>query len=484
MSDPLRIYVDNINGDDVSPHATEHHPVKSADRAFTMLPPTWEGTAEIIFANTGVNYEINARSITFGRPNGSGSSLIIRGAYADVVSLAPATRFTRNEIDLNTTSFAMDQLIGAVLTRVARGDNAPFGPAVLIRGNDASRADGERRITTLKLQRTMGPVAGDWSPSAPDSVLFSVQRPAVTLKPLNDLDLSSADPRSVNIAMIGIRIAPEPGKVLSLFNFRMYCDTCEFVFQRNVETTPLDRQWFACHVHTDSRIQGGIERAHLWPGVSGLREQAGVYIRGSSPGDVILTTTSSTLGGHLTFQDITAQVSQGARFAPKSLEALRSPIHILAGGQALGLLGGWGTATNRARIRNVPGAEGDGLRVMNGGEIDSTLSPLNLNIYGCGRDGVRIDGASRATFGVPEPNSSGVATGLVTDGLPENGDFGMNVRNCSTALVGSDTDLKGRHDVAIDGRITPSGVEGHVRTWAEVATGLSHNGSLVRRYTS
>ena len=56
----------------------------------------------------------------------------------------------------------MDQLIGAVLTRIAP-DNAPFGPAVAIRGNDASRTEGERRITTLKLQRTMAPVAGDWS---------------------------------------------------------------------------------------------------------------------------------------------------------------------------------------------------------------------------------------------------------------------------------------------------------------------------------
>ncbi|HSE15490.1 MAG TPA: hypothetical protein VLB46_00470 [Pyrinomonadaceae bacterium] len=25
-----------------------HRPVRSADRAFTMLPPTWEGSAEIL----------------------------------------------------------------------------------------------------------------------------------------------------------------------------------------------------------------------------------------------------------------------------------------------------------------------------------------------------------------------------------------------------------------------------------------------------
>ena len=72
MADPIRIYVDNIRGNDASPRAEEHRPVRTADRAFTMLPPTWEGSAEILFVNTDRPYEINARSITFGRPSGSG----------------------------------------------------------------------------------------------------------------------------------------------------------------------------------------------------------------------------------------------------------------------------------------------------------------------------------------------------------------------------------------------------------------------------
>lgn len=106
----------------------------------------------------------------------------------------------------------------------------------------------------------------------------------------------------------------------------------------------------------------------------------------------------------------------------------------MAGGLGVSI-NGWGTASNKARIRNVaniPGGDpGDGLRVSDGGSIGS-LAPLHLDIYGCGCDGIHLDRGSVGSFGPLGGNA-----GLVTT-VGKNGRFGMNVRNGSRAFVGAD----------------------------------------------
>ena len=51
--DNIQIYVDNVNGsDDTERRGGSSDPVRTADRAFSLLPPFWRGSAEIIFAVT------------------------------------------------------------------------------------------------------------------------------------------------------------------------------------------------------------------------------------------------------------------------------------------------------------------------------------------------------------------------------------------------------------------------------------------------
>jgi hypothetical protein len=219
--------------------------------------------------------------------------------------------------------------------------------------------------------------------------------------------------------------------------------------------------------------------AHLDP----LRAQAGVYIHSNAASNIVSAVRNGIFGGHLTFKDITVRVSQGGVLVPHSLEALRAPIHILTGGSALGQPNprtgqlSWGTATNKARIRNVAGPTGDGLRVSNGGSFNSPAGPIHLDIFGCGRDGIRLDMGSTASFGPP-----GGDAGLVTTGTP-NAQFGMNVRNASRALIGGDAavaklkggDRDGFGEVTVDDK-RPA------RQWIDViTTPLSNSGmSLVR----
>jgi hypothetical protein len=114
--------------------------------------------------------------------------------------------------------------------------------------------------------------------------------------------------------------------------------------------------------------------------------------------------------------------------------------------------------------------------VANGGSIASPNGPINLNIFGCDRDGVRLDNGSSGSFG-----PTGGSTGLVTEGAA-NGKFGMHVCNASRALVGSDTALRGsgpdpgrNADVALDGNAFGNG-------WDQVAhqREAGPTGSLVR----
>lgn len=457
--DNIQIYVDNINGlDDPTRRGSRLDPVQTADRAFSLLPPFWRGAAEIIFAVTSEpKYEINTDRISLGIPSGTeGMPLVLRGGYKDLFTVTASVADSadlRDHIVTTADHPVEDDLIGAVLTRLS-GTGSPVGTAVSIRGNTSGSA------MKILLQQSIGAVAaGD---------RFAVQRPAVILRPTKTLNLTSHDGRSPNCTFVGIKFAPKPGVDLNLLNIRVHCDTCEFEFQSGNG-----------FVHTNARINGGIELENLSPNLDRKRAAAGVYVHSNEQARLFSAVRGGILGGHLTFKDITVRVSQGGVFVPRTLEALRAPIHILAGGSALGQpvprTGplSWGTETNKARIRNVTGEDGDGLRIFNGGTLNSPAGPIHLDIFGCGRDGIRLDMGSTASFGAP-----GSDAGLVTTG-PKNHAFGMNVRNASRALIGNDvppdalTGLLG--DVTLDD-------EPRRREWRNVLnTPLANTGlSLVR----
>jgi hypothetical protein len=154
------------------------------------------------------------------------------------------------------------------------------------------------------------------------------------------------------------------------------------------------------------------------------------------------------LGGHLTFENIAVQVSQGGWFIPRSLEAHAASIQILTGGSAIAEpnreldvdYNGWGTLENRARIR---ASNGDGLRILNGGSVNSPVGAINLDIFGCRGDAVRLDAGGWGFFGPTD-------TGLVSSAT--NGGFGMSVWNASRAVVGVDTFLLGdKGQLALEG---------------------------------
>ena len=485
-SEDILIHVDNRSGSDN--HDGIHQPVETADKAFSLLPPSWHGSAEIIFAVTDIPYPIRKSAVYFGTPIGpDASSLVIRGGYLRDGDFGEVTATAVSGGDEVATDLNMraDQLIGKVLTRLSRlsPEGSPVGTAISIRGN--SPGPNSR----IFLQRTMGRIAaGD---------TFAVQRPAVTLAPDppphypspaeagQALNLTSHDGRSPNLKLVGITFAPFEGRGLNLLNVRAQCDTCEFLFKRTSDRDPKSTIFY---LHTDARIQGGVEG-------DPERASAGAYIHSDHAANIVWAVRGGVLGGHLTFDKITVRASQGGVFVPKSLEAREAPIQILAGGSAIAepqkegnvVVGGWGTAFNKARIRNVAG---DGLRLFNGGSMNSPGSPTHLDIFGCSGDGIRLDMDSTASFGLP-----GGPAGLVTTG-GNNGGFGMNVRNASRALVGSDaatasvpgrsgpTPLRGTYgEVALDGRLNPLGVlvDGERHNWSDVPpSGLSRGGSLVR----
>jgi len=473
MSDDLLIYVDNNIGSDANP-GTHSSPLATADEAFRRLPAYWLGRAEIIFAVTRRDYPIMTGAVYFGTPIGPNASpLVIRGGYADLFVIRATGGSGDNVImptDITTTEIPEDQLIGAVLTRLT-GPGSPSGTAVSIRGNKAIPPPPftPDYIPTwgIFLQRTIGPItAGD---------TFKVQRPAVTLVPTEMLNLTSHDARSPNCTLIGIKIAPTPGAGLALLNLRAQCDTCEFSFH----TAPG-------FVHTSARIQGGIENENLSPGLECQRAQAGMYIHSTDASDIFSAVRDGILSGHLTFKTITVRVSQGGVFVPQSLEALAAPIQVLTGGAAIAQPS-WGTATNKARIRNVVTVrggqpDGDGLRVFNGASLNSPLAPIHLDIYGCNRDGIRLDVGSSASFGPP-----GEKAGLVSTTMPKNSGFGMNVRNGSRALIGSDaataTVPPATRPLPLIGTAGEFALDGETHGWSEVSvsTPVSNTGlSLVR----
>jgi hypothetical protein len=453
MADIL-IYVDKNVGDD-SNDGTERHPLATADEAFRRLPSSWDGSAEIVFIdNKDSVYPISTAAVAFGTPIGPGASpLVIRGAYK-TVAMHDGARVLEsgNQVEVNFPDWhpGPDELIGAVLTRSV----APLDSASTLtpRIPNASSIRGNTQ-TTIYLQRRIDP--------EPENAYIHIDRPAVTLQPQVTLTLTSHDAgRSPNLTMIGIKIEPVRGAGLNLINVRVQCDSCEFFLGRNPRSLPTDpiSQIF---VHSDSRINGGIEMPNLSPGLP-FRAQAGVFIHSDDHHNMIWAARGGILSGHLTFDQITVRVSQGGVFTPTSLEAREAPIQILSGGSAIAQPS-WGTESNKARIRNVPAnagflppspgvprTGGIGLRVYNG-SIASPLAPIHLDIYGCEGDGIRLDTCSIASFGPP-----GGDAGLVTSGEPNRG-FGMNIRNASRALVGRDANRQG-----LRGNNGREGTEAHV----------------------
>lgn len=433
MPEDILIYVDNTLGiGNDNNDGTLRRPVHTADEAFSRLPSSWRGRAEIIFKATDTPYPITTSSLYLGTPIGSDASpLVIRGGYMNLMGedgFARATNASAGDyVDTDLRRYPLDSLVGSVLRRLS-GSGSPIGTAISIRGN--------LEATRIFLQRTMGNVVAN--------ELFVLEGPRVTLSPTGTLNLTSSDNRSLNLTLIGIIVAPAPGQGLNLFNVRAQCDTCRFDFVRARSSIYPNNQWTPFFIHTNSRIQGGIADANLSPGLDARREQAGVSLTcaGGENSNFVWAVRGGVLGGHLTFRRIAVRVSQGGVFAPKSLEALEAPIHIMAGGSAIGEPS-WGTPTNKARIRNVPPTasatpgpgsipiqDGDGLRIVNGASAQFS-APVHLDVSNCNRDGIRLDGGSLACFAAP-----GGDAGLVSSGA--NGKFGMNIRNGSRALVGRD----------------------------------------------
>jgi hypothetical protein len=472
MQERFQIYVDSEEGNDhPETSGDQRHPVRTADRAFSLLPDHWTGQAEIIFVPRSAPYDISTDSIYLGTPVGSeASSLVIR---ADGYPYNRVREITATGGDAHRITFdgsvAAESFIGNVVSRLNAAGEVT-GPAVSIRGNTGG-AIGPTG-TTIDLQRSFAtPVrAGE---------RFAIEAPRVTLRPLQTLHLTSHDARSPNLTMIGIEIAPVPGAGLNFLNVRAFCDTCAFHLQTLVPPPGGLVAPVIFNIHSNSRIHGGIEEHPT-------RGQAGVLIHSNHPANIVRAVRGGVFGGHLTFNNVTVQVSQGGWLVPRTLEARAAPIQILTGGSALAepsrelgvSYSGWGTPENKARIRNV--SNGDGLRIFNGGSVNSPLGPICLDVYGCSRDGVRLDSGGWGFFGPRSLNPpSEIDTALTSSG-PKNAVFGMHVCNAARAVVGRDTTLEGRAgQVALDGVVIDRG-------WLSVREAGAHSNaglSLVRLST-
>ena len=463
----LQIYVDNVDGNDHPETAgDQRHPVRTADKAFSLLPDHWTGQAEIIFVPRNEPYDIRTDAIYLGTPVGAeASALVLRADGYPYNRVREVTAIGGNQHKIIFDgSVPAESLLGLVVSRLNDAGEVT-GPAVSIRGNSSGPTG-----TTIDLQRSFAaPVrAGE---------RFAIEGPRVTLRPTRTLNISSHDGRSPNLTLIGIEIAPVPGAGLNFLNVRAVCDTCAFRLRAILPPPAGVVAPVIFNVHSNSRLQGGIEE-------NPTRGQAGVFIHSNHPANIIRAVRGGVMGGHLTFENVTVQVSQGGWFVPRTLEARAAPIQILTGGSAMAelvrelgvLYTGWGVRENKARIRNV--SNGDGLRIFNGGSVNSPLGPIHLDVYGCSRDGVRLDSGGWGFFGPRSFDSNIVDTGLTSSGSA-NTQFGMNVCNAAQAVVGRDTSLLGgAGQVALDNVSVELG-------WAEIRSfgSRSNAGSLVRLST-
>ena len=113
--DNIQIYVDNVNGsDDTERRGGSSDPVRTADRAFSLLPPFWRGSAEIIFAVTPEPiYDIVTDKVSLGIPSGpEATPVLLRGAYEDVFTVTAADADSGDNIFITEDLRHDDDLIG------------------------------------------------------------------------------------------------------------------------------------------------------------------------------------------------------------------------------------------------------------------------------------------------------------------------------------------------------------------------------------
>src|SRR6185369_3118709 len=109
----IKIYVDNNQAhNDSNNSGNQANPVRTADHAFSLLPASWEGRAEIIFAVTGRDYEVDTDAVSFGVPIGPDASpLVIRGDYEDLLTITAEAGSDENKV-VTTRDLDADKLIG------------------------------------------------------------------------------------------------------------------------------------------------------------------------------------------------------------------------------------------------------------------------------------------------------------------------------------------------------------------------------------
>jgi len=111
MQDNIQIYVDPHGHNDNNNSGSQSNPVQTADKAFSLLPPSWRGSAEIIFA-PGV-YTIETDAIFCGTPIGpKASPLVIRGPYEDLFTITAQAGSNENTV-VTTLDVPVDELVGA-----------------------------------------------------------------------------------------------------------------------------------------------------------------------------------------------------------------------------------------------------------------------------------------------------------------------------------------------------------------------------------
>ena len=451
----INLYVNNQTGSDSNP-GTSAEPLLTLAEALRRLPPAWSKAAAIHLAVTGVDYALapdpisTEANLSYGRavgPNASG--LVIFGGYTDEVGTFTAQGGSTNDNIVTTLNLTLDQLIGASCKSTSGANN---GKAVPIRGNSAGPG------STINLQASPGTI------NVADS--FVVQRPSVTIA-------ASAGATAFNVygpgvpeedlTLVGVKMVAPAGCFFRIVGARIQHDTCEW------DSTA--KTHFIFH----GRLEGGLALLES-PGLDPLRASAAMYLKGTSGSNNWTAALNGMIGGHITTNLIGIATQQGGQFLPLSLECLAAPVRIAGDGSSVAPTSqGWGSATNPGRIRNNSSQGGDGLFVAGTGRI-IVGGQINLDVFGCTRDGVRVDTGGQLTCTAP----GGGAAGLRTTGAA-NGGFGMNVRNGGKAFIGTDAltvtnPLAGAGSaaatqVALDSVAVPGG-------WADVLAGPQSNARL------
>ena len=415
----IDIYVDSLAGSDTNP-GTLASPLLTLGEAEKRLAVEWEGNARInLIVGAGQpDYTLDPNPATgevtlqYGRAVGPlGTPLVIRAVdalgntvYADQLGVVTATAndATGNSVT-SATIVAVDSQIGASLVRLS-GVGSPVGTAVPIRGNDGAGV--------INAQVSIGAVAiGD---------TFAVQRPAAVIRATGGtaFNLYGPDVPEFDLALVSVKLVCPAGSFFRLVGARVQCDTCEWSGQ-------------ATHFIFHGRLEGGLNGPTLAPGLDAKRAAAACLLRGTAGTQLWTAAIYGLIGGHLTLVTCGIVAQQGGSYQPRSLEASGGGIRIAGGGNSIAPVPSWGSSTNPARIRTNASLGGHGLFVAGGG-IVTCGGPINLDVFACTGDGVRVE-----TNGVLNAAQPGGTSGLRTTGANNTG-FGLNARNGGRAFVGSD----------------------------------------------